>query len=247
MLAILAMALFCIGCGQPEDHAHEQGEHGGIVFSVGDAHYHGEAVFAEGEFSLYMLDHDQFRVLEIEEQNIETFMRPFGDAKAFKVILEPRNQSGDSEGKSSRFVGALPADLPAKPLYIVFPSITVDGSRYRFSFSTQEAIMPTKVTDAEEQELYLKPGGLYTEEDIAANKSQTASQRYVGFKATHDNNPKPGDPICPISLTVANPKCSWIIGGQEYTFCCPPCIDEFLKKAKTDPSSIEPAKRYVKE
>jgi hypothetical protein len=41
--------------------------------------------------------------------------------------------------------------------------------------------------------------------------------------------------------------CSWIIGGQKYTFCCPPCIDEFVKLAKADPTKILPPEKYRKE
>jgi hypothetical protein len=57
--------------------------------------------------------------------------------------------------------------------------------------------------------------------------------------------PKPGALVCPISGTEANDRFSWIIGGQKYTFCCPPCIDEFLARTKTKPNSIGPAKSYV--
>jgi len=51
--------------------------------------------------------------------------------------------------------------------------------------------------------------------------------------------PKKGDRICPISKTKANPTFVWIVGGKSYTFCCPPCIDEFVKTAKEKPDRIK--------
>jgi YHS domain-containing protein len=108
-----------------------------------------------------------------------------------------------------------------------------------------ESEMPEKVVDSAEDELYLTAGGAYTTADIVANGNQTASQRFKGFRAKHDFNPKPGEKICPITRTKANPSCSWIIGGSEYYFCCPPCIDEFLMTAKSDASKIEPPSYYV--
>jgi hypothetical protein len=60
--------------------------------------------------------------------------------------------------------------------------------------------------------------------------------------------PKPGDKICPVTMTKANPACTWIIAGKEYEFCCPPCVDEFVSWAK-DPElakDILPPEEYVK-
>jgi len=246
--AIMMLAfVFISGCGETVvEHGHEQGTHGGIVFAVGDAHYHGEALFSDGKFELYLLDHDQFKVLEVESQTLEAYLRPFGDAKAFTVAMEPVTQNGDSKGMTSRFVGKLPDQLPAKQLYVVIPSIRIRDNRYRFSFSTPDPIMPSKIADQAEVDLYMTPGGLYSQADIEANGSQTASKKFVGFKASHDMNPKVGVKICPVTQTVANPKCNWIINGQEYWFCCPPCVDEFVALAKKDPKAIEPADAYVK-
>ena len=69
-----------------------------------------------------------------------------------------------------------------------------------------ETAMPDKVTDSAEQELYLTPGGIYSEADIEANGRQTASQRFVGFVSAHDMNPAVGALICPITETKANPE-----------------------------------------
>lgn len=105
--------------------------------------------------------------------------------------------------------------------------------------------MSEKVVDSAEVELYLTPGGAYTDADIVANGNQTASKKFKSFQAKHDFSPKVGDAICPITQTKANPACGWIIGGNEYLFCCPPCIDEFLVRAKSNPTSIETPSYYV--
>ncbi len=106
--------------------------------------------------------------------------------------------------------------------------------------------MPDKVMDQEEEELYLQPGGIYTEADIEANGRQTVSQKYAGFRSAHDMNPPVGATICPITDTKANPKCTWIVNGKTYSFCCPPCIDEFVRWAKETPEVILAPEEYVR-
>jgi hypothetical protein len=106
--------------------------------------------------------------------------------------------------------------------------------------------MPAKVADADERELYLTAWGKYTEADIAANGWRTASGAYPGFRADHDIDPQPGDPVCPITRTKADPRCRWVVGGHMYTFCCPPCIDEFVQLAKTEPDRLRPPGEYVR-
>ncbi len=104
---------------------------------------------------------------------------------------------------------------------------------------------PARPTGAEAA-LFLTPGGAYTQADIAANGNKTVGQKYPGFMAAHDPKPQPGDRICPITDTKANPKLTWIVGGKTYQFCCPPCVVEFVKKAKTNPASIKDPNDYVK-
>lgn len=106
--------------------------------------------------------------------------------------------------------------------------------------------MPAGVDADEERALYLTPGGIYTEADIKANGSVTAGDRYKGKMAKHDMKPKAGDKICPITMTKANPKFTWIIGGKSYEFCCPPCIDEYVLLAKTSPKEVLDPSEYIK-
>lgn len=118
---------------------------------------------------------------------------------------------------------------------------------YISSRLSDKIAMPDKIVDAAEEELYLQPGGLYTASDIQTNGNHTASEKFKGFLARHDFDPKQGDTLCPITRTKANEACSWVIDGSCYYFCCPPCIDEFLSMAKNNPASIEPPEHYVKD
>lgn len=97
-----------------------------------------------------------------------------------------------------------------------------------------------------EKALFLTPGGRYTDADIAANEGLTPHQKFHGFIAKHNPRPQVGERLCPITLTKANPECTWVINGYEYQFCCPPCIDEFIKLAKEHPEEILPPDAYVK-
>ncbi|MEZ6059774.1 MAG: hypothetical protein R3C19_05380 [Planctomycetaceae bacterium] len=247
LLFALQVIFAAIGCSKDdEQHVHEPGTHGGIIVSVGQDHYHAEALFSEGKLRLYMLDQDQAKVIDIEQQELQAFLRPFGDAQSYPITLIPEPQEGDGPDRTSLFVGTLPSGMKAGQLLVNVPMIRINGERYRFSFATAEPVMPAKVTSDAERQLYLTPGGRYTDADIAANGSVTASEKFADFVSSHDMHPEPGARICPITNTVANPDCGWIIGGQEYLFCCPPCVDEFLKRAKEEPESVLDAAAYVK-
>lgn len=103
------------------------------------------------------------------------------------------------------------------------------------------------VGSSKERDLYLTPGGIYMEADIRANGNQLPAQKFRGIKVSHDLKPKAGDRICPITLTKANPGYTWVVGGKEYQFCCPPCVEEFVTQAKTSPAGIKSPEEYVKQ
>jgi len=113
-------------------------------------------------------------------------------------------------------------------------------------YSHGSATMPPAIAAAEQRALHLEPGGVYTSADIAANGRTTPSQKYRSFQPQHDFNPEPGEPLCPVTRTKANANCTWTIAGQEYQFCCPPCIDEFVRLAKDRPSEIRSPDAYRK-
>lgn len=236
-----------------EEHGHKPSAHGGILVAIGRDNYHAEAVFEKGGIlRLYMLGQDESKVQEVESQTITAYVKSEGDADATSVVLRPEPQPGDKSGMTSLFLVHLPKELTGKRLEVTVPSLRIAGERFRLAFKSNppgeggEHGMPPKVADAEEQKLYLTPGGKYTQADIKANGNVVASVKFKGFKAEHDLKPKKGDKICPVTLTKANPKCTWIIGGKNYEFCCPPCVDEFVALAKEKPNEIQDPESYRK-
>ncbi len=235
------------------EHGHKAGAHGGIMVSLGRDSYHVEAVVeTDGTIRLYTLGKDETRVIDVESQSLKGFVKGDGDTDSKSITFEPKPQDGDAENKTSLFVGKLPSELVGRKLDVTIPNIRIDGERFRLGFqSGQEShgespAMPDKIANEAERDLYLTPGGHYTAADIAANGNATASQKFKGIKSAHDMNPKSGDRICPITKTKANPKFSWIIAGKSYEFCCPPCIDEFLKTAKDSTNSLPDPDSFVK-
>jgi hypothetical protein len=230
-------------------HDHAQGTHGGTIISLGRDEYHVEAVFeSTGTLRLYPLAADESQVMEIEDQSPLVHVRAVGEPDATTITLRPDPQEGDTPGRTSRFVAELPPALAGRDVAVSIPLLRINGRRFRLAFSSPHDSlrdMPAKVVDDEERELYLTPGGIYTAADIAANGNVTASEKFRGFRAKHDHNPQPGDRLCPITRTKANPDCAWIIAGQTYEFCCPPCIDEFVRLAKESPDAIAPPEAYV--
>jgi hypothetical protein len=99
---------------------------------------------------------------------------------------------------------------------------------------------------AAERRLFLTPGGRYTAADIAINGPILPGQRFRGVESVHDMHPQPGDRLCPITGTRASPRFAWIVGGKAYQFCCPPCVEEFVRQAKERPRTIRPPEYYVK-
>ena len=113
------------------------------------------------------------------------------------------------------------------------------------TFEQQGLEMPRQIANADERNLYLSPAGAYSLADIAANGRRLPSEKFGDFRAQHDFRPRPGDRLCPITRTKAHRECAWIVGGQTYEFCCPPCIAEFVLQAKEQPEHIRPPEAYV--
>ena len=238
--------------GAEEEHGHKPGAHGGIIASLGRDSYHVEAIVTgAGELRLYTLGNDESRVVDVEVQDLIAYVKPAGGTDSTSIEIKPQPQPGDAKGKASLFVAQLPDSMIGQSIDVTVPNITIGGERFRLGFTTKTEVhgnegMPAKVADEAEKSLYLTPGGRYTQADIEANGSVTASQKFATFQAKHDLNPKVGDKICPVTLTKANPKCSWVVGGKSYEFCCPPCVDEFVKLAKSKPEDVKEPDQYVK-
>jgi hypothetical protein len=242
-------------------HGHQKAGHdleghpGGIHVSFAQGKYYAEAILHKGgSVHLFLFGKDLSKVIVADMQKVPAYIRKIGDKEFTTFELIPEPLPGDEKGYTSRFTGEVPKEMQNQDLEITIPALKVGQNRYHLAFKTTdkpdnhgiETVMPTKTELDEERQLYLTPGGLYTAEDIKANGNMTGSEKFKNFKANHDIKPKAGDKICPITLTKANPECSWIIGGKKYEFCCPPCVDEFVKLAKEDPKAIKAPEEYVK-
>lgn len=233
------------------EHPHKPGSHGGVIVPIGSDSYHAEAVTEKGgDFRLLILGKDESRVQEVDLQTIKAYVKVVGQSDASPIELTASPQDGDGEGKTSQFSGKLPEQAIGKPLEVTIPNLRINGERFRIGFSTasvaHEEEMPAGLPAAEERELYLTPGGKYTDADIEANGRMTASDKFKGIRSSHDMKPKQGDRICPVTLTKANPKFTWMIDGKPYEFCCPPCVDEFVKLAKEQPDEVKSPDTYIK-
>jgi YHS domain-containing protein len=238
--------------GAGDEHAHKPGAHGGNIVSIGQDNYHAEAIFEKGGIvRLYILGKDEAKIQDVEKQTLTAYARVEGEKDATALAFKPEPQAGDAPEKTSQFVGRLPGDLLGRSVSIT-ATISIAGDRFRFNFENaafgghEESDMPSGVAAEEERQLYLEPGGKYTAADIDANGRMTASEKFKGLRSSHGAHPRPGDRICPISETKANPKFTWVIGGKTYEFCCPPCVDEFVKTAKEHPENIREPAEYIR-
>ncbi len=235
--------------GPDGEHAHKPGQHGGTIVEIGKDNYHAEAVFEKaGVVRLYMLGKDEARVEEVELQELTAYARAAGDTRAIQLTLKPAPRRDDTKGKTSVFEGTLPVELRERAVEVTVPAIRIGGGRFRFAFASAARpapSMPKPAASSKAKQLYLTPGGKYTLADIKANGNQTARQKYGDEMSLHDAHPRPGEKICPISQTKANPKFTWVVDGQTYEFCCTPCIDEFVRTAKERPEQIKAPGDYV--
>ena len=237
--------------GTDEVHPHKPGSHGGIIIPIGSDSYHAEAVIEKGGvFRLLMLGKDETRIQEVDVQPVKAYIKAVGDPDATPIEMAATPQEGDAADMTSQFTGQLPEALQSRQLDVTIPNLRIAGERFRIGFTTVTEThadeMPAALPDDEERKLYLTAGGKYTEADIKANGNVTASQKFKGVSSSHDMFPKKGDRICPITLTKANPDFTWIIDGKPYQFCCPPCVDEFVKLAKEQPHAIKDPDSYIK-
>jgi hypothetical protein len=235
-----------------DSHQHVEGQHGGSIVSLGADSYHAEAILeTNGTLRLFMLGRDDTRVQEVDLQTIKAYAKQAEDLEVKNLELTPDPQPGDSAGKTSQFVAAIPAELLGKSIRITIPNLVISGERFRVALdlaahATEES-MGKAVASGDEDALYLTPGGKYTSQDIAANGKTIPSAKFKGIRSNHDDKPVKGDRICPISKTKANDQFLWVIDGKSYTFCCPPCIDEYVRAAKEQPDSLLAPETFIKE
>jgi hypothetical protein len=253
--------------GEFKEHDHDHPDKGrgaldhpgGIHVAFAQGRFYAEALlFKGGTLHLFLFGKSLTAVVQADEQTIPAYIRRIGEKEFTSFDLKSEPLPGDGQGFTSRFIGQIPRDLVSQELEVTIPALKLYGERYHLAFQTvQMPHEPENHGDAsiardnaqdsdEERKLFLTPGGVYTLADIKANGRMTGGEKFKGFQAGHDVKPKAGDKICPVTLTKANEKCTWIIGGQVYEFCCPPCVEEFVKLAKEEPSTVKPPASYVK-
>src|SRR5262245_62641354 len=94
--------------------------------------------------------------------------------------------------------------------------------------------------------LFLTPGGIYTHDDIQKNGNTVPAVKFYGVEWSHDDNPKVGDMLCPVTVQKSDDKCTWWINGKRYEFCCPPCLEKFVRMAKESPDKVKDPAEYLK-
>ena len=238
----------------PNEHPHIAGAHGGIIVPIGADSYHAEAIVEKsGNLRLLILGKDESRIQEVDIQSIQAYVKGSGDTAATPIDLIATPQEGDAPGRTSQFVGQLPMGTVGGAVDVTIPNLRIEGARFRVGFttstqttSTHDTSMPATISTENERSLYLTPGGKYTEADIQANGHAIASKKFKGIMSSHNMSPAPGDRICPVTLTKANPKFTWVINGQSYQFCCPPCVDEYVRIAKEAPEQLKDPDQFIK-
>jgi YHS domain-containing protein len=202
--------------------------------------------------------------MKISVSNHKSFVRRLGFTLALACLTL-------CLGVENATAGRVIPPLPKKPMIVEYKAACgmiyspADAKKYRYvcpidhSKLVPFAVAPTKAKRgsptsvpfvqatpaAQVQALFFTPGGAYSLADIKVNGRQTPTVKYQNIMPQHDLNLVKGDYVCPITKTKANPKFSWVVGGQTYYFCCPPCIEEFVKQAKEHPESIRPPQAYV--
>ncbi len=251
----VVVALNLGGPGRPvadrdaESHGHPPGPHGGSVVAIDrDNRFHAEAVFEPGgRVRLYTFGQELTEVRPVDARTVCAAVRGHDRQDEFAVMLRPDPQPGDPAGTASRFAGRLPPALWRGHLRLVVWSLPVNGARFLFEIDSSGAPPDPAATEraaAAEAALYSTPGGKYREEDIRANGAATASRKYRGERSAHNDKPAAGERVCPVSGSRADPRFTWAVGGREYLFCCPPCIDEFVTLAKERPDEVREPESY---
>lgn len=252
LVGVLALVVFYVVLKFfRDDHAHKPAPHGGVVASVedGEGHHHVEAVVEKGgTLRLYTFGDDLDRLQDVESQVLAAQVKREGDAELTPVDLMPMPRATEPDGRTSEFFGKLPREARSGPLLVRITGIEIDYKRFPLEFVLPASAHHGEPDDQarDEENLSLTAGGKYTEADLAANGRQTVSARYKAFRVEHDMKPRRGERTCPITRIKANQEFTWVVSGKTYEFCCPPCIDQFLRRAKDEPQAIRDPELYVK-
>jgi len=244
--------------GGAHDHPNE-GPHGGALAEWGDEEFHAEFTVDHKmqEATVYILDSSAKNSKPIKATSITLALKL---QPPITITLSAKPQDGDSAGASSRFAGKHET-LGTKQNFSGTISGDINGKPYAGDFKEEEhkdgkpgdgkqsrtSVMPEGAggTPAE-RNLFLTPGGIYAAADIKANGNAVPSDKYRGISWPHDDDLQPGDRICPVTTNKADERCTWIVNGKKYEFCCTPCLDKFVKLAKQQPEKIKDPEAYIK-
>lgn len=216
------------------DHG-QAGPHGGLIAEWEEI-YHAEFTVdhAKKQVVVYILDDKAKAAPKIDAAKITKVQVTITEPKQ-KDAIELAHDAKLSSAKGIAFVGTHEVFAKAADMKLAI-SGNVDGKRY-VGDVTYEA--PKKAA------LYLKPGGIYTAADVKANGATTPTEKFKGKEWAHEDNLKPGDKLCPVTKNKAEADCAWIVQGQRYEFCCPPCLDKFIGWAHFQPDKVKNANEYV--
>jgi hypothetical protein len=235
--------------GRKHDHGAE-GPHGGAIAEWGEEEYHPEFTVdhATQEATVYVLDGSAKKAAPIDAKELTLTLKL---SPPVTVALAAKPQEGDPAGKSSRFVGrhqefgkdqefagTISGQVGGKPYSGDFKEESHDGHKGEKKSS--------RGPSPREAELFLKPGGVYTAADIERNGRTVPSMKFRDVAWEHDDDLKPGDKVCPVTVNKADEKCKWWVNGKEYEFCCAPCLEKFVKWAKESPEKIKDPEEYRK-
>lgn len=247
-LAIAALFVFVAmpGCNKmepapgkdkgPPAHKHGKTPHGGPFAEWEELDYHAEFTVdhAKKQVTVYILDKEMEKSPKIDPAKItKVKLAVLGSTPP--VLIDLKLDDKASADKGFPFVGthdffATPKDFKGDI------SGNVDGKPYNGEFNFKAS---TKA------QLFLQPGGIYTAADVKANGNTTPTERFKGKEWDHADNLKPGDKTCPVTKNKAEAECAWIVQGQRYEFCCPPCLDKFIGWAHHQPEKVKNANDYV--
>jgi len=218
------------------EHVHpESGPHGG-PFAEWDDFYHAEFTVDHSakEVTVYILDDKVKKAPKVDPAKItKVTLTVIGSKPEIKIELKHDEKRTDEKGIA--FTGTHEQFSKSGEL-----KLNISGDVDNKHYSGDVTYKPAKTT-----QLFLTPSRIYTLADIKANGNTTPAEKFKGKVWAHEEDLKPGDKICPVTKNKADPECAWIVKGQRYEFCCPPCLDKFIGWAHNQPERIKDSKEYV--
>lgn len=220
-----------------DKHGHgEFGPHGGVIVEWEEI-YHAEFTVdhAAKQTTVYVLDEKAKKAPKIAADKITKVRLSLKNVKPV-LTIELKHDAKLSDDKGIAFVGNHEQLSKEEPIEGVIDA-NIDGKPFSGDFKYKPA---DKAKTAAVRKYYTQPGGIYTAADI--KKNGTEKLKDLGLEHL---DPKPGDKTCPVTGSKAHKEYTWVAQGQDYEFCCPPCLDTFLRWAHNNPEKIKNANDYV--